>query len=298
MLTLRTIIFALTAATLTGCATSTPKVVDNFARRNNLEVGNSFSIAPSIRGYAIENVRGGKGVIYVVDGKYAFIGNMVGDDGEPLTKQHLQTYVYDLPGAFARLEKESSPIGPDPASTIYGFYEPQCNYCVHAIEELKDAGIHVKWVPVLMFGQVSINALAAIYASTDEEAALTDAARAQREGKLGEWVSAQTYGTANVKTAVDRTALHESIMKQAGFSGTPMFLTKVKGQVVPLTTPDLLALRARYLTENPPADAQSQQESAAQNLDDAAPAPPVPKEVETDEAPGPDAMKAAEPPHP
>lgn len=250
---MRTFVITLVAA-LSGCATldpgRTPAVVEGFARRNNVEIVKSFELAPSIRGYAIENVKGGKGIIYVVDGEYAFVGNMVGADGQSLTKTHLQAHVYDLAGAYARLQNEATPITSDPDSTIYGFYEPQCNYCVQAIDELAQAGVNVKWVPVLFFGETSINALAAVYAATDEQAALVSAAAAQRQHKLGEWVSGQTYGTDNLRAAVDATALHESIMKQAGISGTPTFLAKVGGQVVPLTTSDLLEMRAEYLARH------------------------------------------------
>jgi len=250
----------LLSAALTGCVVAparTPEVVESFARRNNLEVQKSFDLSPSIRGYAIENVKGGKGIFYVVDGKYGFVGNMVGVDGESLTKTHLQTFVYDLPGAYARLQKEASPITDDPDSTIYGFYEPQCNYCVHAIEDMAKAGVKVQWVPVLFFGETSINALAAVYASADEQAALAAAAAAQREHKLADWVSSQTYGTDNLKAAVDATTRHESIMKQAGFSGTPMFLAKVRGEVIPLTSSDILSMRADYLRNQPSIEAAS-----------------------------------------
>lgn len=245
------------SAALSGCVVAparNPEVVEGFARRNNLEVQKSFELSPSIRGYAIENVKGGKGIFYVVDGKYGFVGNMVGVDGESLTKTHLQTFVYDLPGAYARLQKEAFPITDDPGSTIYGFYEPQCNFCVHAIDDMAKAGVKVQWVPVLFFGETSINALAAIYASSDEQAALAAAAAAQREHKLAEWVSSQTYGTDNLKAAVDATARHESIMKQAGFSGTPMFLAKVRGDVIPLTSGDILSMRADYLRTHSDSD--------------------------------------------
>lgn len=248
------VLSVLISSALSGCAVTpsrNPEVVESFARRNNLEVQKSFDLSPSIRGYAIENVKGGKGIIYVVDGQYAFVGNMVGADGESLTKTHLQTFVYDLPGAYARLQSEATPITDDPESTIYGFYEPQCNYCVHAVEDLAKAGVKVQWVPVLFFGETSINALAAVYASSDEQAALVQAASAQREHKLAEWVSSQTYGTDNLKAAVDATTVHESIMKQAGFSGTPMFLAKVRGEVIPLTSADILSMRAEYLRAKP-----------------------------------------------
>lgn len=246
----------LVAAVITGCAMAPradnssdgiPKVVSSFAQRNNLQIGKQFDVAPNIRAYTLENVRGGKGLIYVVDGQHAFIGNMVGPEGESITKMHLQTQVYDLKGAYQRLVNESKPITDDSDTPIFGFYDPQCHYCVEAIERFRDVGVTVKWVPVMMFGQKSIDAVAAIYAAENEAVALVDAAAAQKAGQLDQWISKQTYGTANVRDAVDRISVHESIMHQAGISGTPTFLVKIENDVIPMMTSDILAMRERFL---------------------------------------------------
>lgn len=213
-------------------AENIPKVLE-APLKAGMKVVNKFQAGGKLQGWVLSQ-GGQNSVVYTTeDGKFLLAGALIDEAGTNLTAQFAEKYVpkpeYDK--LAPQLEKSayivSGAKGNAAKSTIYAFIDLNCGYCAMAYKALlpyEAAGLQVRWVPVAFLRPDSSNKAAALFESSNPDAALKG-----HELAFGGKDGASIKPSATVSDAVaKKLESNGKLMRDFGFNGTPGIVFKDK----------------------------------------------------------------------
>ena len=214
-------------------AESTPKVLD-APLKAGMKVMSKFQAGGKLQGWVLSQGGQNSVVFTTPDGKFLIAGALIDEAGTNLTAQYAEKYIpkpeYDK--MYPQLEKStyivSGAKGNAAKSVIYAFVDLNCGFCAMAYKALipyEAAGLQVRWIPVAFLRPDSANKAAALFDSSNPEAAL-------KAHKLSFGVKdapGQLKATAAVSDALAKKLdSNGKLMREFGFSGTPAIVFKDK----------------------------------------------------------------------
>jgi thiol:disulfide interchange protein DsbG len=222
---------ALATLVASALAQEVPKVLDAPVKAG-MKIVNKFQAGGKLQGWVLSQ-GGQNSVVYTTpDGKFLLAGALIDESGTNLTAQYAEKYIpkpeYD--NLMPQLEKTayivSGAKGNAAKSTIYVFVDLNCSYCALAYKALmpyEAAGLQVRWVPVAFLRPDSANKAAALYESSNPEAALKN--NELTFGKPGGGIKPAVTVSAAIAKNLEANG---KLMRDFGFSGTPGTVFKDK----------------------------------------------------------------------
>jgi thiol:disulfide interchange protein DsbG len=218
-------------ATSAFAADDVPKVLDAPVKAG-MKIINKFPAGGGLQGWVLSQ-GGQNSVVYTTaDGKFLMAGALIDEAGTNLTAQYAEKYIpkpeYDK--LLPQLEKSayivSGAKGSAAKSTVYAFIDLNCGYCAMAYKALvpyEAAGLQVRWVPVAFLNATSNTKAAALFESSNPEAALR--AHELAFGKEGAGIKPAASVSADIAKKLEANG---KLMRDFGFNGTPGIVFKDK----------------------------------------------------------------------
>ena len=217
------------AVAIQGHAADYPRPIQD-AVAHGVKVLKTFPAASSLTGWVLSQGLDTSMVYTTPDGKTLIVGELIDENGQPLTKQYASKYLPapDYSASFQQLERldviaEGTLI--KPKTVLYVFFDANCPYCHftwQALQPYEHAGLQVKWVPVAVLGESSLPKAVALMTAKDRKTAF----RAMQEGFVpGKPTPAPTSIPASpaIAEAIKRNG---ALMEKFGINGTPGIVWK------------------------------------------------------------------------
>lgn len=209
-----------------------PKPIATMQQRGVLRVVKRFSAPAGLTGYVLN--QGGRYMVVYARGGYVLTGALVDPDGHNLSAQYYAQYVPkpDYLKAIGHLEHDGALITLSKnaaAPVLYAFEDPNCIFCYRFNKEifpLIDQGkVQLKIALVAFLKADSLARATAILAAKDPRAAMREnedkyVASGEEGGYPAPAKPEQKFVTA--------VQANNTTMREAGFSGTPAILYRVK----------------------------------------------------------------------
>ncbi|MFO1351210.1 MAG: thiol:disulfide interchange protein DsbG [Gammaproteobacteria bacterium] len=208
-----------------------PKPIKHLMERG-IEVEKSFIAPAGLTGYVVK-YQGQRSVLYLLsDRKHVLVGNLLGEDGQDLTAEHLveNSPKQDLNVVWNKLEKATwvAEGAKEPKSVVYVIADPYCPYCNafwQASQPYKAAGLQLRWVWVSYLREDGEAKAAAILESADPGAAIAQHESAFKAGGIAPLANPKTETLAAIRA-------NSALMDELGVNGTPtLFYRDAKGEV-------------------------------------------------------------------
>lgn len=200
-----------------------PKIIQ-MAINSGLTVEKHFSAASGMTGWVMKH-QGQYSIMYTTpDNKTLITGPLIDESGSNLTLQYADKYIPRPDFSALMKELESGTYITEgtvakPKSVLYVFTDANCPYCHltwKALQAYEKAGLQVRWVPVAILRDTSLNKAVAILAAKDRTAAFRDDMVNFRNGG--------TKASADLKQHADLVAVikkNSELMERFGINGTP-----------------------------------------------------------------------------
>ena len=213
----------------TGHAADYPKPISD-AVAHGVKVLKTFPAASSLTGWIVSQGADTSVVYTTPDGKTLIVGELIDENGQPLTKQYTRTYLPapDYSSTFDQLEQTDVITEGrlnHPKTVLYVFFDANCPYCHFtwkALQPYENAGLQVKWVPVAVLGESSLPKAVELMSSKDRLAAFR---ASQSQFVPGKPTPGTAHFPANPAVA-DRISRNGVLMEKFGISGTPGIVWK------------------------------------------------------------------------
>ena len=217
------------ALAISGHAADYPRPIQE-AVTHGVKVLKTFPAASSLTGWVLAQ-GGDTSVVYTTpDGKTLIVGELIDENGHPLTKQYASKYMPapDYSAIYQQLERvdviaEGTLV--KPKSVLYVFFDANCPYCHftwQALQPYENVGLQVKWIPVAVLGESSLPKAVALMTAKDRKTAFHAMQEGFVPGKRTPAPSAVPASPA-ITEAIQRNG---ALMEKFGISGTPGIVWK------------------------------------------------------------------------
>lgn len=220
-----------TAINLPVAAAGYPTAIQSLVDKG-VKVEKQFPAASGLTGWVIRHGSGYAVLYTTADGKTLLNGSLFDARGNNLTAGYVHKYVPapDYRASFRKLENTTYIVEgtkKDPKSVLYVFTDANCPYCHAAWKALRpyqDKGLQVRWVPVAVLRQSSLDKGVAMLAAKDRETAF----RSDME-HFGQRHAPAIKVTPTQRAKYARTIKHNNdLMAEFGINGTPGIVWRKK----------------------------------------------------------------------
>lgn len=226
-------------AGINAAAADYPKPVQ-AAMAHGVKVVRIFPAASSLTGWVLSQ-GGQSSIVYTTpDGKSMLVGELLDQDGQPLTEQYASKFMPppDRAASFRELERANAVTeGPSdhPKSLLYVFFDANCPFCHYtwqALQPYEKAGLQVRWIPVAVLGATSLPKALAIMSAGDKPAAFR---AMQQQFRIGAPLAAGQNVHPDPKLA-EQIRGNAGLMEKFGINGTPGLVWKGRDGKIRVTS--------------------------------------------------------------
>ena len=220
----------LLTAAISGNAAEYPRPIQE-AVAHGVKVLKTFPAASSLTGWVLAQGADTSVVYTTPDGKTLIVGELIDENGQPLTKQYASKYVPapDYSASYQQLERAdviAEGTLSNPKSVLYVFFDANCPYCHftwQALQTYEAVGLEVKWVPVAVLGESSLPKAVSLMSAKDKKTAF----RAMQEGFVPGKPTPAPDHVATSPVITEAIKRNGALMEKFGINGTPGIVWKV-----------------------------------------------------------------------
>lgn len=219
----------LIAVAITGHAADYPKPIQD-AVTHGVKVLKTFPAASSLTGWVLSQGPDTSMVYTTPDGKTLIVGELIDENGQPLTKQYASKYLPspDYLASFKQLERvdviaEGTLV--KPKTVLYVFFDANCPYCHftwQALQPYENVGLQVRWVPVALLGESSLPKAVALMTAKDRVTAF----RVMQEGFVPGKPTTAPISIPASPAVAEAIKRNSALMEKFGINGTPGIVWK------------------------------------------------------------------------
>ncbi len=206
-----------------------PKQIQAAVARG-IKVVKTFPAVSSLTGWVLSQ-GGQSSIVYTTpDGKTMLVGELIDENGNPLSAQYASQFAPqpDYAASFQELERVDNVVEgtlKNPKSVLYAFFDANCPFCHFtwkALQPYEKVGLQVRWIPVAVLDETSLPKAVTIMAAKDK----TNAFRAMQEQYRMGAPTALGRGAPSKPALAEKIRRNGELMEKFSINGTPGIVWK------------------------------------------------------------------------